>query len=125
MGTVAAASLPLIFTILLAFGMLHDALNGNGNLWPSFWLAVSPLTLTLPIVLLSCAFLGLPTAQILRFLAAENERNYVASGAMWGSLVPVAILLCTGAQEGWWVAFLGGFSGGVCGATWWRSTAKD
>ncbi|MEP6868767.1 MAG: hypothetical protein ABJA20_09635, partial [Novosphingobium sp.] len=101
------------------------ALNGDGNLWASLWLAVSPVTVTLPIVLGSCVLVGLPTAWCLKFFGAERKGNYLFAGAMWGFAIPLLILLYMGAQEGWWLALLGSFSGGVTAATWWRSIQQS
>jgi hypothetical protein len=121
-GTLAGAWLPLIFTVFIAIATLPAGLNGDGQLWQTFWLAVAPITVTLPIVFGSCLFLGLPSVWLLKRLNAATGPNYVFVGAIGGFFVPIAILLCMQAPDGWWMSILGSFSGAMTASSWARST---
>lgn len=124
-GTLAGAWMPLIITVLIGLGLLFDLLNGQGDAWAPLLVAMAPLMITFPIVLGSSVLIGLPTAWILRRLDFETKEAYLSVGIIAGSLVPLIILNLMEAEDGWWMALLGAFSGGMTAATWFSSTISE
>ncbi|UZK64645.1 hypothetical protein [Sphingomonas sp. M1-B02] len=124
LGTLAAAALPSIFTVTLAIDSLPEGLDGGGRLFPSLWLAILPIVVTIPIVLGTSVLFGLALTVLLKRTEHETAAAYMISGAVLGFAVPLVILLIIGAPEGHWVALLGALSGAVTAHTWWRSARE-
>lgn len=120
-GTLAGAWLPLIFTVFMAMFMIADVASGREKLTWVLAVAIAPILVTLPIVLLASLLIGLPATFVLKRFQAETCDAYVWLGAVSGFGIPLVILGLLGAQEGWWMSLLGAFSGGMTGRTWWAS----
>lgn len=76
------------------------------------------------LVLGSSLIFGLPFTRFLRACGCESAVAYVVGGVALGFAVPVLVLLYIGAPSGYWIAILGGFSGGVTANTWWREARE-
>lgn len=120
-GALAGAAPVLIFTGALAIASLPQGLNGAGRLFPSLWLAILPLVVSIPLVLGASIIFGLPLTLILRRRGWESASAYISVGAIVGFALPIVILLLMAAPAGYWMALLGAFSGAVTGRTWWLS----
>lgn len=116
--------MPLILTVLLALNTLPIGLDGDGNLLGSFLLAVSPLVISFAFVLPACILIGLPATALLERLQAESLGAYAGIGIVAGFVLPLLVLIFMDAQEGWWTALLGAFSGGLTARTWWFSARE-
>lgn len=121
-GVLAGASPPMLATGGIALSVLPGALERGEQVLPLLVLAVFPLVYAIPLVLVGSIIIGLPVAVILRKRNSESAAAYVAAGAVGGFVVPLTILLSLHAPSGsYWLCFLGAFSGGVTGATWWTA----
>ncbi len=122
-GSFTAAVPPLFFTILFAAFSLPDGINGPGSMGPTLYLAILPLLVTLPVVLVASLLIGLPLTLFLRRTGRESTFAYCTSGAIAGLLIPLLALLLMGAPSGHWIAFLG-LIGGIVTAYVWSKDAK-
>lgn len=124
LGTLAAAAAPSVFTVALAINSLPEGLDGGGRLFPSFWLAILPTVVTLPLVLGASFLFGLPLTMLLKRSDRETATAYTTGGAILGFAIPLVFLLIIRAAEGYWIVLLGAFSGAVTAHTWWRSARE-
>ena len=120
LGTLAAAAPPSVFTVALAITSLPEGLDGGGRLFPSLWLAILPVAITLPLVLGASFVFGLPLTALLKRAERETAAAYTISGAVLGFVIPLVILVIIRAPAGHWMALLGVFSGAVTAHAWWR-----
>lgn len=120
LGAFSGAFPVLIVTCVLALLSLPDSLI-QGNIFPSLWLAILPLVISLPLVLGASILIGLPLTALLKLKGWESAVIYVSVGAITGFIIPIVILLLIKAPAGYWMALLGAFGGGVTGRTWWVS----
>lgn len=123
-GAFVGAAPVLRFTISLAVTSLPEGLNGDGKLFPVFWLAILPLVVATPIVLGASIIIGLPLTVILQRNKWESGAVYMSVGAAFGFVLPIFGLLSMAAEEGYWMALLGALSGGITGRTWWILARK-
>ncbi|MET0370530.1 MAG: hypothetical protein ABW039_04035 [Sphingobium sp.] len=114
----------LIFTGVLALGLLPAGLNEGGRLFPSLWLAILPFVVSLPLVLAASIIVGLPLTALLQRRGWECASAYISVGAIVGFVLPIAILLLMAAPAGYWMALLGAVGGAVTGKTWWMSARE-
>ena len=125
-GTIAGGGPYFLFTAALAVGDFFSPIDGKANLARDFYLAVLPLLVTFPVVLLSSALIGIPTAAILG-RGTDRLRQYVLVGVTAGLLIPLIVLRIAGAE--WGVAFgmglYGTLSGGVTALIWSRASATQ
>lgn len=117
-GTVAAAALPMCFTVPIAIGDYLEPLSGERRLAADVYLAGLPLWISFVLVLASSIAIGIPAHVVLRKTSKASLSYYVSVGAIAGFLVPLAVLLAIEAEAGFWMAFLGAFSGGVTAMSW-------
>jgi hypothetical protein len=118
-GTLAGAWMPMIFTVVMALSLIPDAIDGHDSVLSSLLVAIFPIGVALAFVLPASILLGLPVTAILVWLRAESEAAYVLIGFVIGLALPLLVLAWMGADEGWWLALLGAFSGSITGRTWW------
>jgi hypothetical protein len=118
LGALAGSAPFLVFTGTLVATSLPRGFNGDGQL------AVLPLLVATPIVLVSSILIGLPLTVVLRRRGSESRFAYIASGGAAGFIIPPVILFLMSAPSGYWIAILGAVGGGVTGRTWWAS-ARD
>lgn len=123
-GAFAGAAPILVFTMILALGSLPEGLNGDGRLFPSFWLAILPLVVSVPIVLSASICIGIPLTLFLSRQGWESAEAYIGVGVAAGAIIPIAGLLVIKAPSGYWMAILGAVSGAVTAQTWWSSARK-
>jgi len=123
LGAVAAAVAPMILTIGLAVMMLGDVARGHQEAWRVAWLAMLPLTVALPVVLMAALVVGLPTTAFLKWRRQESLEAYAAVGAVAGGIIPIAALALMHAHSGYWIWLLGALGGGVAGYVWWSSAS--
>jgi hypothetical protein len=120
-GSFTAAAMPLVFTILFVLLSLPDGgINGSGSMGASLYLAILPLILTTPIVLLASILIGLPLTLFLRRRSRESIFAYCTAGGIAGFLISIAGLLWLDAPTGYWIAGLGMVSGAMTGYVWSR-----
>lgn len=124
LGTFAAAALPSVLTFAIAVNSLPEGLNGDGRLFPSFWLALLPTMVALPLVLGASLLFGVPLTMLLKRVERESAGAYAICGAVLGLFIPLAILMIIRAPAGYWMAFLGAFSGMVTALVWWQSARE-
>lgn len=120
-GALAGAAPLLIFTGALAIASLPEGLNGGGRLFPSLWLAIVPLVISIPLVLGASIIVGLPLTVFLKRRGWESASAYISVGAIVGFALPIVILLLMAAPTGYWMALLGAIGGAVTGRTWWAT----
>ena len=118
-GTLAGAAAPLLLTIPLAVISLGDG-GFNGTIGSSLMIGIAPVVVAFPIVLSCSLVIGLPAVAIFRRLGIETVGSYVFLGCFTGGIVPPALLWLMAAPDGYWMALLGTFSGGVTAASWAR-----
>jgi hypothetical protein len=109
----------MIGTVIVAVSVIPDGITGQGSVLSLLLFAIFPVGLTLAFVLPASILIGLPVTAILVRLRAESEAAYVLIGLTIGFALPLVVLAWMGTPEGWWLALLGAFSGGVTGRTWW------
>lgn len=88
-------------------------------------LALLPLAISTPIVLVASIVVGLPIAAMLKRKNRETLCSYAGYGTMAGVIVSLAIVWAVPVPEGEWLSMLGGISGMVTGITWWNSACAD
>lgn len=115
--------MPMIFTIFVAVMSITDGVTPIDALG-ALTIAGFPLALSLAFVLPACLVIGLPATALLRATGLESSSVYVVLGGCFGFLLPLGVLALMNAEEGWWLALLGAFSGAVTGKTWWAE-ARD
>lgn len=118
-GTLAGAAAPLLLTLPLAVISLGDG-GFDGTIRSSLMIGIAPLLVAFPVVLGCSLLLGLPAVAIFRRLGIETVASYVCLGCVAGGVVPTMLLWLIAAPDGYWMAFLGTFSGGVTAASWAR-----
>lgn len=123
-GSLAGAGPVLIFTMLLAVVSLPEGINGPGSLLATLWLAILPLVVSAPIVLVASIVIGLPLTYVLHRQNRESAATYIGWGAAFGFIIPIVVLIWIAAQSGYWIALLGAASGGITGRTWWISARQ-
>ena len=122
LGTAAGAALPMVLTVTLAITSMPEnpyADDRVSNVLWLLWLALSPIAITLPIVLGASAIFGLPLTVCLKRKNCESAAIYLLSGAALGLLIPLVFLASVRASEGYWLSLLGVVSGTVTALTWW------
>ncbi|WP_294322488.1 hypothetical protein [uncultured Sphingomonas sp.] len=126
-GSFTAAAMPLFFAILLTLRSLPDGgINGPGSIGASLYLAILPLLVTTPIVLLASILIGLPLALFLRRSGRESTFAYCAAGGIAGFVIPSAGLLLLGldALGCFLMGGLGMVSGAMTGYVWSRPAKR-
>jgi hypothetical protein len=121
LGALAGSAPFLVFTGTLVATSLPRGFNGDGQLAGMLWVAVLPLLVATPTVLVSSILIGLPLTVVLRRRGSESRFAYIASGGAAGFIIPPVILFLMSAPSGYWIAILGAVGGGVTGRTWWAS----
>jgi hypothetical protein len=119
LGSLAGAALPSVGTIILATMTLEDVFAGKMSIFQTLYLAGLPLLVAVPIVFVSALVLGVATTFALSAAKLESPRNYCYVGAVFGALIPLAILIWIDAEGGFWIAILGTIGGIVTARTWW------
>lgn len=125
LGALAAAAMPMILTSYVAAIMLSAESNGHFTAWQGAYLAILPLLVTFPTVLLASTLIGLPTAAFLRWRNWESREAYVFIGTLAGALIPAVWIFVAVRPGAYWIALLGAFGGGVTAHAWWRSRAPN
>lgn len=120
-GSLASAAPVLAFTVLLAVSSLPEGISGPGSLLATFWLAILPLAVSIPVVFGASIVIGLPLTFLLRQNGWECSAAYVGCGSAAGFLIPIIGLLIIEAPTGYWVSLLGAAGGAVTGRVWWKS----
>lgn len=124
-GSFTAAAMPLVFTILFALSSLADGgINGPGSMGASLYLAILPLLLTTPVVLLASILIGLPLTLFLRRSGRESTLAYCTAGGIAGFLIPSVGMLWLDASAGFWIAGLGMVSGAMTGHVWFSQVRR-
>jgi hypothetical protein len=122
LGALASAALPTVFTIWIASMLLPEIKRGDHvAFWQAAYVVVLPLMVALPVVLISAVVVGLPTAAFLKWRRRESRAADLATGAIAGTIIPVATLALQPAQDGHWIGLLGAVGGGVTAHVWWSS----
>lgn len=116
--------MPLPLTIMFAFDFSGPGADGDGSILATLLFAISPLLITFAFVLPACILIGLPATALLEGLQAESLVAYAGIGIVAGFGLPLLVLNFMNAQEGWWTALLGAFSGGLTARTWWFSARE-
>ena len=117
----AAVGVPLVLiTLPLAVSDLFQPMSGKLNILGDLYLAVMPLLISFPLVLIGSVAIGIPTIIILRRSKADDLRRYVVVGVIAGFLIPMIGSIALGAEWGPSVGmgFYGAFSGGITALTW-------
>lgn len=112
--------MPLLFTAFIALFLIAE-----GSYLDALFIALLPILIALAFVLAASVFIGIPATILLSKTCRESKSAYVGIGIFMGSLLPALVLIYMEAQEGWWVTFLGAFSGAMTGCTWWTSAREE
>lgn len=117
-GTLAGGLMPLCLTLPLAVSNYFQPMYGRPDLLDTVYLAGLPISISLGLVLATSVVVGLPTHFILRKWHARSRQTYLVAGAIAGFLVPLLVLLAIEAVAGFWMCFLGAFSGSMTALSW-------
>jgi hypothetical protein len=124
LGTLAGGAMPSVFTCAIALMALPSGLVAPYRALPIIWIALLPALIAFVLVLGSSLIFGLPFTRLLRACGRESAAAYIIGGVALGFAVPILALLSISAPSGYWIAILGGFSGGVTANTWWREARE-
>jgi hypothetical protein len=108
------------FVIVVLF---QPPLNSEGAVFLAEVIGMAA-ALSFSLVLIGAFLFGLPMTFVLRYFRQETATAYIVSGAVWGFLLPLIILLWEDAVAGHWMALLGAVAGAAAGRVWGRTFRK-
>ena len=120
-GSLSGAAPYLLFTVPM--GLMYMS---NREMQDGITMMISPLLITLPIVLGASVIFGLPLTAILRERHRERQRTYAVSGLALGTLIPTLVIILAGGGDGLaalpFFGIPGMIAGTVTGFVWgkWR-----
>ncbi|PWG01596.1 hypothetical protein DF286_00940 [Sphingosinicella humi] len=117
-GTLTGGLIPLCLTLPLAVSNYFQPMSGRPDLLASVYLAGFPIAISFGLVLATSVVVGLPTHFMLRKWHAGSRPAYLIAGAIAGFLVPLMVLVAIEAVGGFWMCFLGAFSGSMTALSW-------
>jgi hypothetical protein len=121
MGTLAGGLLPMSLTLPIAIEDYLEPISGERRLFADIYFAGLPLWISFAVVLVSGIVVGIPVHLILQKLDAGSRQLYISIGAGGGLAVTAAGLVAIGAVAGFWMVFLGAFSGAMTALSWTNS----
>ncbi|WP_086606987.1 hypothetical protein [Erythrobacter donghaensis] len=124
-GTLAGG---LPWTLLLFVPMAWDMID-YASIGEIVVLAVTPLTLSGVMVLVSAVMFGLPLTTFLSVQKRETWSAYACAGLVLGAIVPVVLIALTDGPDDLEILFFvlpGAFAGLVTGTSWgrWREAQR-
>lgn len=117
-GLAGAAPFSLVSVPIGLFTLFSD--NSGPEWWTGFIVAVSPLLISLPVVLAASITLGLPLTAFLSNLGKESGQTYVVCGFLLGAAPFIALMVAIGEFGAGLIAVSGGLGGAVTGWVWGR-----
>jgi hypothetical protein len=124
LGTLAGGAMPSVFTCTIALMAAPSGQVIPQQILPLVGIALLPAIIAFVLVLGSSVLFGLPFTRLLQARDWESSATYIIGGVGLGFAVPILVLLTISAPSGYWLAILGGFSGGITANTWWREARE-
>lgn len=108
-------------TLPIAIEDYLEPISGERRLFADIYFAGLPLWISFAVVLVSGIVVGIPVHLILQKLDAGSRQLYISIGAGGGLAVTLAVLVAIGSVAGFWMVFLGAFSGAMTALSWTNS----
>jgi hypothetical protein len=116
-GSLAAAAPFFLITLPLGIGTLFEG-DASFEWWSGLLVILSPLIISLPIVLAASALIGLSLTLVLVSLGRESGRTYMVFGFLFGSIPFLIAMVSEDNLALGMLAFAGATGGGITGWVW-------